>query len=302
MAFPWRPTQLLLSLTYFKTGILILNTVISSTYSLDSCLYSIIFSHFWPFGQIIFTSNSFNYNKQSSWKMRKKNGKHRFIKRSKLSLWKTHLEYWGRVSIPTTSTRFLTRSLCCRSGCKIGILYQRSSLGKSRATGNLKFPRQLHGAPRDFSLPLAGGGTNFSGPRRTKSSQNNWHKFDAPLSHDIWNSNPWPWCCFFPRGATMIRSRTGILCSATAQDNSIQTSTQITHKHALHKLSLQGSPEHTQNVAWCYRRWPQTHWALSLQNPKGISSVWSARSKLNPAHRAGHHAVLCVWWRTDQGS
>ena len=35
--------------------------------------------------------------------------------------------------------------------------YQGSPLGKCWRTGNLKFPRQLHGAPRDFSFPIAGG-------------------------------------------------------------------------------------------------------------------------------------------------
>ena len=109
------------------------------------------------------------------------------------------------------------------------VFYQGSPLGISRKTGVLKFPRQLPGAPRGFSFPLAGRRTKFARPRRTKSRRSNWHIFDPPLFHDIWNSHPWPWCCVAPRGAAMIPSLTGVLGSATAQENPVLTRRQVSY-------------------------------------------------------------------------
>ena len=146
-----------------------------------------------------------------------------------MSLWKAHLEYWGGTSISLTSTRLPRRSLCCKSGFKNQILDKVSLLGNSWRTENRNFPRQLHGAARGFSFPLAEREINFVGPRRTKSRQCNWHILDDPLFHNIWSSHPWPWCCFNSMVATMIPSLTDFFGSATAQDNPIPTSTQINH-------------------------------------------------------------------------
>ena len=138
----------------------------------------------------------------------------------------------GRHVDPLTSAKLPTRSLCCPSEHKTRILYQVLLLGSSRRTGSLKFPWQLHGAQRDFLLPLAGVRANFPGLRRTNSERSNWLLFDTPLFYYIRNSHPWFWRCLTSRSATMITTLTGIFGSATAQDNLIPTSIQITHDMA----------------------------------------------------------------------
>ena len=122
----------------------------------------------------------------------KKRGTQQNINYSKLSLRKAHLKNWGSTSLPPTPTRLPTINLCCQSGRKTWILYRRSALGTNWRTGNLKFPRQLHGAPRDLSFPFAGVGTIFATPRSTKSRRSNRQIIDAPLFHDIGNSHLWP--------------------------------------------------------------------------------------------------------------
>ena len=138
------------------------------------------------------------------------------------------MKYWGSPSIQPTSTRLPTRRLCCQSARKTRILYEELLLGTSRRTENLKFLRQFHGTPRDFSFYLAGGRMNFARPMRTKSTRSNRHILNEPLFHGIWNLHPWPWCCFAPTGATMIPSLKSVLGNVTVQDNSIPTSTHIT--------------------------------------------------------------------------
>ena len=64
---------------------------------------------------------------------------------------------------------------------------------------------------------------------RTKSRRSNGRKINMPLLNAFSNSHPWHWCCFAPRGATMIPALTGVFGSATAQDNTIPTSTQISY-------------------------------------------------------------------------
>ena len=122
-----------------------------------------------------------------------------------------------------------TRSLCCQRRRKIRNLHRALLVGCRRATGNLKFPRQHHRAPRNLPLPLAGGRTNPAGPSGTKSRRSNWHILNAPLFNDIRNLHLWPCCCFDPKGAIMIPSLTSTFGTETAQDNPIPTSTQITH-------------------------------------------------------------------------
>ena len=160
--------------------------------------------------------------------MRKRKEEQRELKiYSKLSVWKAHLKHWSGTPISPTPKRLPNRSFCCQSGRKTWILYQRSPLGTSWRTGDFRSPRQLHWAPRDFSLPLTGGRTNLAWARRTKSRGSNWHVFNAPLLNISWYSHPWPGCCFAQRVATMIPAFTGVFGSATVQHNPTPTSTQI---------------------------------------------------------------------------
>ena len=144
-----------------------------------------------------------------------------------MRLWKAHLKYWSGTAITTTPTRLSTRSWCCQNGRKTWILYHELHLGTSWRTQNSKSPRQLQWAPRDFSLPLTGRRTNLARPTRTKSRRSNWHVFNAPLLNDVWYSHPWLWCCFAPRGATIMPAFTGVFGSATTQHNPTPTGSQI---------------------------------------------------------------------------
>ena len=81
------------------------------------------------------------------------------------------------------------------------------------------------------------GSTNSAGPRRTKSKRNNWHVFDTPLFHDIGEPHSQPSRCRFLRGATMIPSLTGTLCSTPVQASSVPASMQISHNLAAHTVS-----------------------------------------------------------------
>ena len=112
------------------------------------------------------------------------------MKRHKLSLKKAHLEYGGGTSIPPTSARLPTRSLCCQFGCKLGILYQGSLLRRRSGTGNLNFPRQHHGAPGDLSHPFAGGGKNLAGPGRPGAGEATGTYSTHPSSTTSENGNP----------------------------------------------------------------------------------------------------------------
>ena len=103
--------------------------------------------------------------------MRRRRGKQQVLKIRKLCLLRASLEHWGGTSIPPTSAKLPTRRLCCQSRCKTRIIYQRLLLGCRRRTRNLKFPRQLHGAKRGCSLPLAGGITNLLGPVGPKAGE-----------------------------------------------------------------------------------------------------------------------------------
>ena len=99
------------------------------------------------------------------------------------------------------------------------------------------------GAPKIFSLALAGVSTDFAGPMRTKSRRSFWNVFDAPLLHDIGDPDSWSWWGITSKSATMIPSLTGIFCSTPAQASLVATSTQISHTLACeHSLRMLHGP------------------------------------------------------------
>ena len=94
-----------------------------------------------------------------------------------------------------------------------------------------------------------------------------WLIFNALLFHNIRNSHASPWCCLAPRNVTMIASLTGVFGSATAQDNSIPTSTQISYSLA---------------------------WTCCLHNtPRGINRTW--RTAIGDGNRLRRHCQGGLW-------
>ena len=167
-----------------------------------------LFDYFFPFRlsdeKTIYTSNQINtINKavKKGEKRRKKSEKNC----SKMSLWKAHLKYWDGTLIPPIPTRLLTRNLCCQSGGKTWIIYQRSPLGTSWRTGGLKF-RGNFMKLREVFFQLAGGRMNFARPRRTKSTRGNFHIFDAP---------------FFQKKLKIASLAMMLSCSERCQDDTI---------------------------------------------------------------------------------
>ena len=105
--------------------------------------------------------------------MRKKNGKQRIIKGSKLALWKMHLDYWGGTSIPTTSLDFPREACSVRADAK----REPSNKDRFREIAEVleisNFPGHFKGLQEIFSFCLLGEELISLGPGGPRTGEEN---------------------------------------------------------------------------------------------------------------------------------
>ena len=154
MAIPWRLTHLLLNRTFCKTRALILNSVKFFPHISFYVLIPLFFFFHHLTKYYIYTKNKSIKTKH----FKQKGKRETAIKKLKQTVsMENPFEILGR------HAKFHEKPVLPKRTQNL-ILYQGSPLGTSWRLGNLKFLRQLHGAPRDFSFPLAGGRSIFARP------------------------------------------------------------------------------------------------------------------------------------------
>ena len=158
LAVPWHLTHSLLSLTYFKTSPIILNSAIFSTNRPDSC-HSIL--SLFLFSQTIrlqFVYNIYNKKKEDNFilQMTKTTAKNKYmqhfteVRTKQFQLRFCPMEDRRGSRMSHTSTSFSTGKLRCQSRSKSRIFDYSKFLRSERGTWNLKLKRHLNNTPGDF--------------------------------------------------------------------------------------------------------------------------------------------------------